>query len=352
MDKNLFTYKEHKKYHFAERVCKRCGAMFAPNVSTQIYCGSKTQKTGCSYRVHIEYIAKYVKENCREYMNEYQKKRSKKHRSENTEYAQRQRASKRKHAKTIEGKRVANEWRRNNTEKVLEYNRRRMLQKKNVLGSHIKDEWENLKKKHGYRCAFCRISEQELLEKWKGTNFGKLTRDHIVPIVLGGSDNADNIQPLCVSCNAKKKDFIYISGKTVIISGHFNPAHIGHIHYIQGASMLGGNLLAIVNNDIQVKIKGSQPFMNERERCYIISNIKGVFAAFLSIDKDITVCETIRKIHSTNPNNEYIFANGGNRKLGNIPEEGVCKELGIKMVFGVGGEKTQSSSWLLNQSRK
>ena len=41
------------------------------------------------------------------------------------------------------------------------------------------------------------------------------------------------------------------------------------------------------------------------------------------------------------------FANGGDRKEGGVPEDLLEKELGIKMVYNVGGGKTQSSSQLL-----
>ena len=47
---------------------------------------------------------------------------------------------------------------------------------------------------------------------------------------------------------------------------------------------------------------------------------------------------------------EFIFANGGDRKNDNIPEYKLCEELGIRMEFGVGGEKTQSSSNLISQA--
>ena len=53
--------------------------------------------------------------------------------------------------------------------------------------------------------------------------------------------------------------------KIVIVSGYFNPLHIGHVHYIEGAKKLGDFLIAIVNNDEQVKIKGSMPFLSENE---------------------------------------------------------------------------------------
>ena len=45
-----------------------------------------------------------------------------------------------------------------------------------------------------------------------------------------------------------------------------------------------------------------------------------------------------------------IFANGGDRKnTKDIPEYEICKENGIKMIFGVGGGKIQSSSKLVSK---
>lgn len=138
-----------------------------------------------------------------------------------------------------------------------------------------------------------------------------------------------------------------------IVSGHFNPIHAGHIKYIQGAKEISDTLCVIVNNDKQVKIKGSQPFMDEEERQYIVLHIKGVDLAIISIDQDITVCKTIEHLHQLyGKNNHLIFAKGGDRTINNIPEADTCRKLGIKMVFNVGGKKTQSSSSLLRKLQK
>ena len=79
--------------------------------------------------------------------------------------------------------------------------------------------------------------------------------------------------------------------RVAAISGFFNPLHIGHIDYISSARNIADYLIVIVNSDEQVKIKGSVPFMNQDERLKIVSNIKGVNRAVISIDKEI---ETIR----------------------------------------------------------
>ena len=139
--------------------------------------------------------------------------------------------------------------------------------------------------------------------------------------------------------------------KVVVISGYFNPIHSGHIDYVQSAKKLGDKLIVIVNNDKQVILKGSVPFQDEEERKKIVSNIKGVDHAVISIDKDATVCESIRQEYYNYYNDYFfdsmIFCNGGDRKEGGVPEDLLEQGLGIRMIYNIGGEKTQSSSNLL-----
>jgi len=143
--------------------------------------------------------------------------------------------------------------------------------------------------------------------------------------------------------------------RVVIISGYFNPLHTGHLDYIQAASKLGDRLIVIVNNDKQVKLKGSVPFMKETERMRIVNAIKGVDQVTLSTDTGESVVETLKSLY-----NEYavgyffdsmIFANGGDRKKNNSPEEEFCAWRTIKTIYNVGGKKTQSSSELLKEDQ-
>lgn len=134
--------------------------------------------------------------------------------------------------------------------------------------------------------------------------------------------------------------------KVVAVSGYFNPIHRGHIELFNEAKKLGDKLLVIVNNDKQVVLKGSTPFMDEEERCFIVGNCKAVDEVVLSIDNDKSICKTLEKVRPD------IFANGGDRKSNNIPEYALCEELSIMMVFDVGGEKTQSSSSLLAKIKR
>ena len=125
--------------------------------------------------------------------------------------------------------------------------------------------------------------------------------------------------------------------KVVAISGYFDPIHVGHLEYINMAKKLGDKLVVIVNNNYQCELKKGKPFMDEKDRLSIVSNLKNVDEVFLSIDEDKTVCASLEKIKPD------IFANGGDRKNYEIPESVICKKYDIKIIDGL-GEKIRSSS--------
>lgn len=127
---------------------------------------------------------------------------------------------------------------------------------------------------------------------------------------------------------------------TVAVSGYFNPLHVGHLELMKKAKKLGDRLVVIVNNDRQVRLKGSVPFLGQADRIKIVSAIKWVDKVFLSVDKDKSVCKSLAKVKPD------IFAQGGDRHEGNIPEADICRRLGIKMVDSL-GKKIRSSSILI-----
>ena len=137
--------------------------------------------------------------------------------------------------------------------------------------------------------------------------------------------------------------------KAIIVSGYFNPIHKGHLEYFNNAKALADQLFVIVNNDYQRELKGSKEFQDEKERMIMISNIKAVDKAILSIDTDRTVCATIKMIAEQYGSEfDLGFANGGDQNNDSIPEVPVCKEKGIGLLEGL-GDKIQSSSWLLKK---
>ena len=135
--------------------------------------------------------------------------------------------------------------------------------------------------------------------------------------------------------------------KAIIVSGYFNPIHKGHIEYFNNAKKLADELFVIVNSDYQRLLKGSKKFQEEDERMFIVSNIKTVDKVILSIDKDRTVCKTLKLIFNKYQTEyELFFANGGDQNNDTIPERSICEKVGITLVDGL-GDKVQSSSWLL-----
>ncbi len=137
--------------------------------------------------------------------------------------------------------------------------------------------------------------------------------------------------------------------KAVIVSGYFNPIHKGHLEYFNNSRALADELFVIVNNDVQRALKGSKEFQNQEERMIIVSNIKAVDKAILSVDEDRTVCATLKKIaQEYGSEYELSFANGGDQNNDTIPERPICEEMGIALIDGL-GDKIQSSSWLLKK---
>ena len=135
---------------------------------------------------------------------------------------------------------------------------------------------------------------------------------------------------------------------TVAVSGGFDPLHAGHVRMFKTAKKLGDKLVVILNNDNWLKAKKGYNFMCQSERKEIIEAIKSVDKIIITKHpknpKDMSVC---RELELIKPD---IFANGGDRRLDNVPEVATCKKIGCKMIFNVGpGGKMQSSSWLLEK---
>lgn len=80
------------------------------------------------------------------------------------------------------------------SENARHHSRLRKARKLANGGSHTLGEWENLKAQYNWTCQMCLRSEPKI----------KLTKDHIIPLIKGGSDNIENIQPFCKRCNSLK----------------------------------------------------------------------------------------------------------------------------------------------------
>lgn len=139
--------------------------------------------------------------------------------------------------------------------------------------------------------------------------------------------------------------------KTVVVSGGFDPLHIGHIRMFQEARKLGDRLVVILNNDNWLLDKKGFVFMPEAERKEIIESYNFVDEVVLTSHTPGCVDHSVSmEIQAINP---QVFANGGDRKAEvDIPEAKTCAEIGCEMIFNIGGGKIQSSSWLTNKRQK
>jgi len=141
----------------------------------------------------------------------------------------------------------------------------------------------------------------------------------------------------------------------VVVSGGFDPIHIGHVRLMREAKKLGDRLIVVLNNDNWFGIKGRKLFMPQDERKEIIEALSCVDEVILTKHKpskkiyrrntrEYSICRELEEIKPD------IFANGGDRFADDVPEFQTCKELGIQMVFNVGkGGKIRSSSELLKE---
>ena len=134
----------------------------------------------------------------------------------------------------------------------------------------------------------------------------------------------------------------------IILSGGFDPVHKGHIRMFREAANLGAQVIVGLNSDEWLSRKKGKPFMKWDERAEILESCKFVSQVLPMDDSDDTASDIIKQVANLYKNQDMniYFANGGDRKKGNVPELDVCKDLNVVMLWGIGGGKIQSSSWL------
>lgn len=128
----------------------------------------------------------------------------------------------------------------------------------------------------------------------------------------------------------------------IAISGGFDPIHAGHIAYLQAAAKYA-RVLVFLNTDEWLMRKKDLVFMPWDERAIILRSIKWVTSVLKAKDDDDTVCKSLE----TSRYQIGYFGNGGDRTNKNTPEASLCRKLGIELIYGLGGGKTQSSSQLV-----
>ncbi|MDA9034274.1 adenylyltransferase/cytidyltransferase family protein [Hyphomicrobiales bacterium] len=131
-----------------------------------------------------------------------------------------------------------------------------------------------------------------------------------------------------------------------LVSGGFDPVHVGHLRMFQNAKNLSDKVVLLLNNDEWLIKKKGKPFMSQNQRKEILDEFQSIDEVIIQTSSDESSDQAIKEFALTNPNKSICYCNGGDRSnIKNIREASICKKLGIYLEFGVGGEeKVESSS--------
>jgi len=156
-------------------------------------------------------------------------------------------------------------------------------------------------------------------------------------------------EALCLDCLSVKAG----SRKTVVlVGGFFNVLHRGHVRHFEDARKLGDCLIVHVHrSECALKHKGYS-VLDDEDKVEVLKAIRWVDEVWLcSQNCDGTVIEALYKLREKFPNEKLVLAKGGDRTPETMPKKEIetCKKLGIQIVYGVGGEKVQSASWIANK---
>jgi glycerol-3-phosphate cytidylyltransferase/D-beta-D-heptose 7-phosphate kinase/D-beta-D-heptose 1-phosphate adenosyltransferase len=142
--------------------------------------------------------------------------------------------------------------------------------------------------------------------------------------------------------------------RVAIVSGYFNPLHIGHLDLMEAARARADALVVIVNNDAQQLRKKGKVISPEADRLRIVAGMRVTDAALVAVDEDGSVAASLEVIHAAYPGLELEFCNGGDRSPDGDPvptaEGEVCERLGIALAWGVGGQTKADSSTRINEA--
>ena len=165
--------------------------------------------------------------------------------------------------------------------------------------------------------------------------------------------------------------------KVIILSGGFDPIHSGHVEMFKNAKEQADYVIVCLNSDEWLTKKKGINFLDFQERSNILSSMKYVdqivkfdddeFGSAVNglkkILEDKHLYEKILtdktyltdgEVYSEETCEvEFYFGNGGDRNPKSTPslEQKFCEENGIGLLWGLGGNKSNSSSWILNRYR-
>lgn len=132
-----------------------------------------------------------------------------------------------------------------------------------------------------------------------------------------------------------------------LLSGGFDPVHVGHLAMIKEANKLAGDVIVLLNSDKWLKRKKGKPFMIESQRAQILEEFASISKVIIQEDDlDDSSNKAIIAFAKENIGKTICYCNGGDRSdEKKIRESKICKKYNIDLIFGIGGiHKLESSS--------
>ena len=131
----------------------------------------------------------------------------------------------------------------------------------------------------------------------------------------------------------------------ILVSGAFDPLHIGHILLLKEAAEYGKVTVALNSDEWIIRKKG-YVFMPFDLREDLLTTVPYVSEVIGFDDLDGTVCSALE---SVSPD---FFGNGGNRSSQNTPKKEIelCEKLGIMPIWNLGEGVVDNRYLALTQS--
>lgn len=155
--------KDRSRTDGLQAACRECRREYQREYLRERYMKSRDK--------YLQQHAQYRVE-CREQRRAYQARYDEEHREEKRERDK--------------------QWQIDNPEACRAKSHRRRARLAGLPARFTNDDWQQILKSYGGRCAYCGIASD------------RLQQEHIIPLTQGGGYTPDNIVPACPECNQRK----------------------------------------------------------------------------------------------------------------------------------------------------
>ena len=95
-----------------------------------------------------------------------------------------------------------------------------------------------------------------------------------------------------------------------LVSGGFDPVHIGHLRMFQDAKRLSNNVVLLLNNDEWLIKKKGKPFMKQDQRKEILIEFKSISRVIIQKSSSKSSSRAIEEFVANNPGKSICYCRG------------------------------------------